>query len=107
MVTDAMGAFPGAKSIPGALVPALLGGSSLLVVALLFLYKLSAQVGARALARALGLSSLARAVEHDRLVNAIDASAQALERVAVTAIHSDKEAAQPGAAADAPQAARR
>ena len=79
LVADATGTLSNVKTIPDAMRLVLWGGSAVTAAALLFLYGLSAKVGARALASSLGLNSLNGAVQHERVTQTIRERTQDLD----------------------------
>lgn len=93
------------NSVPFELCVLLFLGSAATAVVLFILYKLSARVGATALACSLGLDSVADVVQRDRLLSTILASQKTVGSTTDTTADESGAAAQPRAAADAPQAA--
>jgi hypothetical protein len=107
VIADLTGALSSAKAISDELRLALLLGSAITAAVLLVLYRLSAKVGARALAASLSLDAITDAVQHDHLLRTIQASHRTLASPSSIAAQEPAAVAQPSAAADGPQALRR
>lgn len=96
-----------AEPMSGVLRVALALGSVVTVVTIMLMYRLSGKVGARALAKGLGLDSITSAVDPGRLVHAVAAAIRTIETKGLADATADGEAAQPRSTSDAPQAAHR